>query len=126
MLIGQELRALREAKNLSQRDIEHRTGLIRAYTSRVENGHTIPSVGTLEKYAYALGVPLYALFIDGQPVNRPKLPESQDNGSNGTDWRELRRFARAFKRLGHRERELLLVLAQKMAGRHTRAGGRIK
>ena len=49
MLIGDRLREFREAKNLSQGDIENRTGLKRSYISRVENGHTIPSVETLEK-----------------------------------------------------------------------------
>ena len=54
MEIGAKLRELREAKNLSQGDVEKRTGLIRCCTSRVENGYTVPSVGTLEKYATAL------------------------------------------------------------------------
>lgn len=60
MMIGDRLRTLREAKNLSQGDIEVRTGLLRCYTSRVENGHTVPSVGTLEKYARALEMPCIA------------------------------------------------------------------
>ena len=59
MLIGQRLRELRESKNLSQGEIEKRTGLLRYYTSRVENGHTVPSIETLEKYARALEVPMY-------------------------------------------------------------------
>jgi transcriptional regulator with XRE-family HTH domain len=45
MLIGERLRTIREAKNLSQGDIEKRTGMLRRYTSRVENGHTVPSLG---------------------------------------------------------------------------------
>jgi transcriptional regulator with XRE-family HTH domain len=44
MVIGDRLRALREEKKLSQGDIEHRTGLLRCYISRVENGHTVPAV----------------------------------------------------------------------------------
>lgn len=56
MLIGD--RALRGAKNLSQGDIEKRTGLIRCYVSRVENGHTVPALKTLEKFARALELPL--------------------------------------------------------------------
>ncbi len=59
MLIGQRLREIRDAKNLSQDDIENATGLVRPYSSRVENGHTVPSVETLEKWARALGMPLY-------------------------------------------------------------------
>ena len=58
MRIGAKLRELRIAKNLSQGDIEKRTGLFRCYTSRVENGYTVPSIQTLEKYASALEVPL--------------------------------------------------------------------
>jgi len=61
MVICDRLRALREEKKLSQGDIEKRTGLLRCYISRVENGHTVPTVGTLEKMARALEVPLYRL-----------------------------------------------------------------
>lgn len=66
MLIGDRLRAIREAKKLFQGDIEERSGLKRSYVSRVENGHTIPSVETLEKLARALEVPLYQLFYEGE------------------------------------------------------------
>src|SRR5713101_3117183 len=76
MLIGDRLRAFREAKKLSQGDIEERTGLLRSYISRIENGHTIPSVETLEKWARALEVPLYQLFYDGEePPKLPHLPK---------------------------------------------------
>jgi transcriptional regulator with XRE-family HTH domain len=66
MLINERLRELREAKNLSQGDIEKRTGLLRCYTSRVENGHTVPSIETLAKYAQALDIPLYQIFYDSE------------------------------------------------------------
>ena len=56
---------LREEKKLSQGDIEKRTGLLRCYISRVENGHTVPAVETIEKFARALEVPIYQLFYDG-------------------------------------------------------------
>jgi len=56
MLIGDRLRELREEKKLSQGDIEKRTGLLRCYISRVENGHTVPAVETLEKLARALEI----------------------------------------------------------------------
>jgi transcriptional regulator with XRE-family HTH domain len=42
MIIGVRLRELREQKQFSQGDIEKRTGLLRCYISRVENGHTVP------------------------------------------------------------------------------------
>ena len=53
MIISERLKQFREFQNLSQGDIEERTGLLRCYVSRVENGHTTPSVGTLEKFARA-------------------------------------------------------------------------
>src|SRR5450759_4017141 len=73
MIISDRLRQLWEEKKLSQGDIEKRTGLLRGYISRVENGHTVPAIETLEKLARALEVPLYQLFYDGEEP--PKLPE---------------------------------------------------
>ena len=76
MIIGERLRALREEKKFSQGDIEKKTGLLRCYVSRVENGHTVPSVETLEKFARALEVPMYQLFYDGEaPPKLPNLPK---------------------------------------------------
>ena len=74
MIIGDRLRVLREQKKFSQGEIEKRTGLLRCYISRVENGHTVPAVETLEKFARALEVPLYQLFYDGDEP--PKLLRS--------------------------------------------------
>jgi transcriptional regulator with XRE-family HTH domain len=68
MLLADRLRELREGKSLSQGDIEKRTGLLRCYISRVENGHTVPAIETLEKMARALEIPLYHLFYDGEEV----------------------------------------------------------
>jgi transcriptional regulator with XRE-family HTH domain len=65
MLIGSRLKELPESKQLSHGDIEKRTGLLRCYISRVENGHTVPAVETLEKMARAVEVPMYRLFHDG-------------------------------------------------------------
>lgn len=72
MIIGDRLRTLREEKNLSQGEIEKRSGLLRCYISRVENGHTVPAFETIEKFARALEVPLYQLFYDGDEP--PPLP----------------------------------------------------
>jgi transcriptional regulator with XRE-family HTH domain len=77
MVVGDRLRELRETKQLSQGDIEKRTGLLRCYISRVENGHTVPAIETLEKLARALEIPLYQLFYDGdEPPKLPNLPKS--------------------------------------------------
>lgn len=120
MVIGEKLRELREAKHLSQAVIEKRTGLKRCYTSRVECGHTVPTVGTLEKYAQALEVPFYKLFYEGEePPEKPKLPTVQKEeplwGASGKEWSELCSLAKALGRMGERERNLLLWLAQRMA-----------
>ena len=75
MTIGDSVRELREAKELSQGDIENRTGLLRCYISQIENGDTLPTLETLEKLARALEVPLYRLFYNGEePPHLPNLP----------------------------------------------------
>ena len=94
MVIADRLRSLREQKNMSQGDIEKRTGLLRVYISRVENGHTVPAIETLEKMARAMEVPMYQLFYDGEKPPAPKLPKSGDGswGSSGRDARTLGNF----------------------------------
>jgi transcriptional regulator with XRE-family HTH domain len=120
MEIGAKLRELRKAKNLSQGDIEKRTGLFRCYTSRVEHGHTVPTVETLEKYAHALEVPLYRFFTDAESVVKPKLPRRDDSslwGSRGKERDELRKLAKALLRMDEQDRKLLVSMAQRMARR---------
>ena len=123
MIIGERLCALREQKNLSQGDIEKRTGLLRCYVSRIENGHTVPSVETLEKFARALEVPMYKLFYDGEEP--PKLAnllkrKSADDivwGSEGKDAGMLSMFRRLFDQMKAEDRKMLFLIAQKMAKR---------
>jgi len=123
MIIGDRLRALREEKQFSQGDIEKRTGLLRCYISRVENGHTVPAIETLEKLARALEVPLYQLFYDGdEPPELPNLPKrrSADEiawGASGKEARLLNKFRRLMGRIDEGDRRLLLYMAQKMASR---------
>jgi transcriptional regulator with XRE-family HTH domain len=121
MIIGDRLRAIREQKKLSQGDIERRCGLLRCYLSRVENGHTIPSIETLEKMARALEVPLYQLFYDGEePPQLPNLPNRKTEtdllwGGSGRDARLLTKLRRSLGRMAESNRSLLLHMAQKMA-----------
>jgi transcriptional regulator with XRE-family HTH domain len=121
MVIADRLRALREEKHLSQGDIEKRTGLLRCYISRVENGHTVPAIETLEKLARAMEVPMYQLFYDGEePPKVPNLPKRQTAndiawGSRGKDARVLGRFRTLLGRIEEPDRGLLLHMAQKMA-----------
>src|SRR5580692_3202484 len=101
MVIGQKLKALRAQKNLSQGDIEKRTGLLRCYVSRVENEHTVPSVDTLEKLARALEVPMYRLFTDDKHVKAPNIPREStpDRTVNPKHDRELWAFAKLLARM---------------------------
>jgi len=123
MIIGDRLREMREEKKLSQGDIEKRTGLLRCYISRVENGHTVPAIETLEKMARALECPLYQLFYEGEEP--PKLPnilkrKASDEiawGSTGKDARYLNKFRRLLGKTEESDRKLLLYMAQKLANR---------
>jgi len=123
MIIGDRLRVLREDKKLSQGDVEKRTGLLRCYISRVENGHTVPAVQTLEKMARAFEVPLYQLFYDGdQPPELPNLlkrksPDEDAWGSTGKDARYLNKLRRLLGKSDENDRKLLLHMTQKMARR---------
>ena len=121
MIIGDRLRALREEKNLSQGDIEKRTGLVRCYVSRVENGHTVPAIETLEKFARALEVPLYQLLYEGEEPPKPptistrKPPAKEAWGSTGKDARYLEKLRRLLSKIDAPNRNLLLQLVQRMA-----------
>ena len=128
MIIGDRLRELREGKKLSQGDIEKRSGLLRCYISRVENGHTVPAMETLEKLARALEVPLYQLFYEGEEP--PKLPnllkrKTADDivwGSSGKQAVYLHKLRKCLSKAGDADRKLLLAMAQKLtAGRNRRA-----
>ena len=120
MVICDRLRELRESKNLSQGDIEKRTGLLRCYISRVENGHTVPAVETLEKFARALEVPLYQLFYDGdKPPQLPNLLKGKTSddivwGSSGKDATYLHKLRRCLGKATERDRKILLSFGQKM------------
>jgi transcriptional regulator with XRE-family HTH domain len=121
MVIGDRLRQLREEKNLSQGEIESRTGLLRCYISRVENGHTVPAFETIEKFARALEVPLYQLFYDGEaPPPMPNIYKRRNNGdavwgSTGKEARLLEKFRQLLSRTNEGDRKLLFFMARKMA-----------
>jgi transcriptional regulator with XRE-family HTH domain len=123
MVIGDRLRELREAKMLSQGDVEKRTGLLRCYISRVENNHTVPAVDTLEKLARALEVPMYQLFHAGQasPEVRRSKPDDHDNhdnwGMTGRDREYVSTLQKALGKMTPEDQKLLLHMVQKVAKR---------
>jgi len=118
MIIGSRLKSLREAKNLSQGDLEARTGLLRCYTSRVENGHTVPSLETLEKFARALEIPMYQLMYDG---DKPPAPPKKAKNHARNSWESSRAGLRLMDKLipliakmNQPDRNLILFLARKV------------
>jgi transcriptional regulator with XRE-family HTH domain len=123
MALGDRIKNLRELKGLSQGDIHKRSGLMRSYLSRVENGHTVPSIETLEKLSRALEVPLYRLFFDAdEALSLPNLPErvtEEEVVQAGSPERQrfLSRMERLFDQLSEDDRLMLLNAAQRMADR---------
>ncbi len=119
MVIGERLKELREQKKMSQGDVEKRTGLLRCYISRVENGHTVPSVDTLEKMARALEIPMYRFFTNEARIRMPDIPSQQiqSQTKNKKQDREIQAFAKLFSRMDDKKRLLLFHLASKMANR---------
>ena len=120
--IGQRIRELRKQKGLSQRGMEEASGLHASYVSRVEHGHTVPSLETLEKFAKALDVPLYRLFYSGeQPPPTPHLTPRKTLEELATESeseaRFLSRLKSLFRSLADSDRSVLLGLARRLAGR---------
>jgi len=125
MFIGERLRQLREEKNFSQGDVEKASGLLRCYISRVEHGHTVPSLETLERFAAALDVPLYRLFYTGEDAPptpnltpRRTLEElADDPGASGSEARFLLKMKGLVGKMVESDRVFLLDFARKLAAR---------
>ena len=111
MNIGETIRNFRLQKGMSQGDIEKRTGLLRCYLSRVENGHTIPSLDTLAKIASAMEMPLAQFFAGDHPENGSKaLPQLSED-----EIRFLTQIRRYSSSLNDSDRKLVLAMVKKMA-----------
>ncbi len=109
MNIGHTIRLFRLNRGMSQGDIERRTGLLPSYLSRIEHGHTVPSLDTLARIATALDVPIAQFFRDGfRPSVLPTTtPETRFLG-------QIRKYAKA---LGDNERKLIISMVKKMVAR---------
>jgi transcriptional regulator with XRE-family HTH domain len=115
MKIGTTIRTHRLQKGLSQGDIEKKTGLLRCYLSRVENGHTVPSLDTLSKIALALDLPISQFFADdsvGRQLNTQRLSDDE--------LRFLTQIRRYSSNLNESDRKLLLAMVKKFAATATR------
>jgi transcriptional regulator with XRE-family HTH domain len=110
MNIGATIRTYRLQKGMSQGDIEKRTGLLRCYLSRVENGHTIPSLDTLAKIAHAMELPLGQFFGDAGASNGKRLPRLSEQEVHFLN--QVRRYT---INLNDSDRKLVLAMVKKMA-----------
>ncbi|HWR36448.1 MAG TPA: helix-turn-helix transcriptional regulator [Clostridia bacterium] len=111
MNIGETIRNFRLQKGMSQGDIEKRTGLLRCYLSRVENGHTIPSLDTLAKIASSMDIALAQFFADNSGENAPKnVPQLSED-----EVRFLSQIRRYSSNLNDSDRKLVLAMVKKMA-----------
>ena len=125
MSIGERIRHLRLQKGLSQGDIEKTTGLLRCYISRVEQGHTVPSLETLERFAAGLDLPLHRLFYRGdeESSTAPGAPHksleelAKQGGAIGSDASFLLKLKGYVERMAQPDRALLLDVAKKLARR---------
>jgi transcriptional regulator with XRE-family HTH domain len=110
MQIGTTIRGYRLQKGFSQGDVEKRTGLLRCYLSRVENGHTVPSIDTLSKIATALDLPLAQFFAEDDPNGRLTPQKLSDE-----ELRFLSHIWRYSSNLNESDRKLLLAMVKKFA-----------
>ena len=124
MMLSDRLRVIRQHKKLSQGDMERRTGLLRCYISRIENGHTVPEIETLQRLAHALEVPLYQLFYDGE---KPPVPIEALRDVDRNEWAAqksagpfMKKLCRSLGRMRPEDRELMLIMANRMARRGRR------
>jgi transcriptional regulator with XRE-family HTH domain len=112
MNIGQTIKDYRLQKGMSQGDIEKRTGLLRCYLSRVENGHTVPSLDTLAKIAGAMDLPLSQFFMEnGREHSSKNLPQLSED-----ELRFVTQMRRYTAQLNDSDRKLVLAMVKKMAG----------
>ncbi|WP_334266222.1 helix-turn-helix domain-containing protein [Edaphobacter sp. HDX4] len=110
MNIGNTIRGYRLQRGMSQGDIEKRTGLLRCYLSRVENGHTVPSLETLQKIARALDLQLAEFFAE-EIVSKEMSPLRLDED----EIRFLTQVQRYSANLSENDRRLLLAMVRKFA-----------
>jgi transcriptional regulator with XRE-family HTH domain len=110
MNIGTTIREHRLQKGLSQGDIEKKTGLLRCYLSRVENGHTVPSLDTLAKIAQALDLPISQFFMEDSLHHQSSLQKLSDD-----ELKFLTQIRRYSSNLNESDRKLLLAMVKKFA-----------
>jgi transcriptional regulator with XRE-family HTH domain len=121
--VAARIKAERKARNLSQADLERRTGFPRCRISYLENGRAVPTIETLEKLSDALEIPLYQLLYDGsQPmqsfgaVGPDRLNGNGRHAFNGMA-QVLGELRQQLSKMDEEDQKLLLFIARKIASR---------
>lgn len=112
--IGQVIRSYRSQRGLSQGDIERRTGLLRCYLSRVENGHTVPSLETLAKIAEAMDISL-AEFFPGVETPQDRDTQKMLSELSEEEVRFLSQIKKHSSTLCEGDKRLVLAMIRKLA-----------
>jgi transcriptional regulator with XRE-family HTH domain len=64
--VAGQVRAIRRARHMSQRQLANRMEVPRTYISKIENGKAIPTLGSIERLAIALSVDVSQLIRDSR------------------------------------------------------------
>ncbi|MGA2607742.1 MAG: helix-turn-helix transcriptional regulator [Terriglobia bacterium] len=122
MQIGERLRCLREHENLTQDEVALRAGLVQRYIPRIENGHAVPKLETLEKWARAMQVPLYVFFYETKTPKISKRLTSRriDWASSGEGARYLGKLCHALGRLSQSDLDLFISVVQRVGSKEYR------
>lgn len=114
MIVGKRIKALREYRGLTQGSLEKKTGLLRCYISRVEHEHLTPSLETLEKFAEALDVPLYAFFCDDENT-LVAVARVCGQAISRQDQELIAQLARLLPRISSPDRQFLMRTAERLS-----------
>ena len=106
LVIGLELRTLRQKKGLSIADLAAMSGISRAMLSRIENGNTSPSLSTMKVLARTLNVPIATFFRryeDLQDATFVRAGEGLQVERKGS------RFGHLYQVLGHSNNQRIII-----------------
>ncbi len=73
--VAAQVKEIRKARHLSQRQLASRMQVPRTYISKIENGKAIPTLGSLERLATALEVDICQLVRDGHSKRDEEMAE---------------------------------------------------
>ena len=96
--IGREVRAYRRQKQITVAELAKMTGLSIGMLSKIENGHTSPSLTTLQSLSRALSVPVTSFF---RRFEEPRAAVHTKSGEGVETERAGTRAGHQYNLLGH-------------------------